>query len=320
MITPVNAPPKPARAPDVHLKNPSSRKPPRTLKGDLRALKDKASSARVKWAEGRASAESKKEKVRREAGEIRVPVKKKVSEEAEIAGEVVKPVFKATQAAKAALDPANGRTRPYVTSFMISLAASWAVGPQILTALYERIRFGTNTTSWGFLQGPGRWFRDTVGMAYETGQMVGLISAVIVGLAPMLLMNVRNMTAGHFARSSYRGRGADFVIRLLARLPYMVPVVFLVGVSYPDYVQALFGQAWTLEWWQFWVAGLFCIAYYCTMWAFDRIERLHRERLVLSEEERKATQSMGPGLFHALLMVPLASIVSGVLYAPGAAW
>ena len=45
MTAPVNAPPKPAQAPDVHLKNPETRKPPRTLKGDLKALKGKADKA-----------------------------------------------------------------------------------------------------------------------------------------------------------------------------------------------------------------------------------------------------------------------------------
>lgn len=303
MTAPVNAPPRPTHAPDVHLKNPGKRKPPRTLKGDLKALKEKASSVRVKWTEGRKSAENKKEKVRKEAGKVLAPAKQKVSEEKQIAGEVMKPVFKVAVAVKKGLDPANGKTRPYVTSFMISLVVSWVFSPQILLALYERVRFGTNTTGWGFLQGPGRWFRDTVGMAYETGQMTGFIASICVGLAPMLLTSVRNMAATHVAQSSYQGRATGVVLKWLGRMPYLVPLVYLLGVSYPEYVTAWFGHPWTLAWWQFWVAGLFCIAYYSTMWVLDRVEK-----------------GLGLGYFHVLLMVPLASIVSGVLYAPGAAW
>jgi hypothetical protein len=303
VTAPVNAPPRPNHAPDVHLKNPGKRKPPRTLKGDLKALKGKVSSVRSKWTEGRKSVENKKEKVRKEAGEILAPAKQKASEEKKIAGEVMKPVLQAAVTAKKALDPANGKTRPYVTSFMISLVVSWVLSPQILLALYERIRFGTDTTGWGFLQGPGRWFRDTVGMAYETGQMTGLIASAIIGLAPMILTSTRNAAANHIAQSPYRGKASALALKWLGRLPYAVPVIYLTGVAYPEYVTPLFGHPWTLDWWQFWVAGLFCFAYYCTMWVFDRVEK-----------------GLGLGYFHVLLMVPLASIVSGVLYAPGAAW
>ena len=82
------------------------------------------------------------------------------------------------------------------------------------------------------------------------------------------------------------------------------PIGYIVGISYPGAVTAVFGSPWTLQMWQFWVAGLFCTAYYCTMWVFDRVEK-----------------GLGLGYFHVLLMTPLASIVTGAaLYAPGAAW
>ncbi|MFE0472473.1 hypothetical protein ACFW2V_12750 [Streptomyces sp. NPDC058947] len=304
MTAPVKAPPKPTYDPDVHLKPSGARKPPRTLKGDLGKLKGKLSSARTKWADGQKSASKKKETVRKEAGEILTPVKQRVSEEREIAGEVTKPIVKAIETLKKGLDPANGKTRPYVTSFMISSVVSWAIGPQFLLAAYERIKYGTSTTGWGVLQGPGRWFRDTIGMAVETGQMVGFTAAICVGLAPMLLFSVRNMVASHVAQSSYYGKTATLAIKWLARLPWLVPVVFLIGVSYPKYVTALFGAPWVFGWWQVWLAGLFCTAYYCTMWVFDRVEK-----------------GLGLGYFHVLLMVPLASIVTGaLLYTPGAAW
>lgn len=305
MATSVGIPPKPTRDPDVHLTGESGgRKPLRTLKGDLRKLQGKVSAAAAKWGDGRKAATGKKEAVRKRADEVLKPAKDKASEEKELAGEVMAPVHKAIGAVRAGLDPANGKTRPYVTSFMISSAVSWAVGPQILVAAYERARFHTSTTSWGILHGPGRWFRDTLVTVFETGQTIGLVAAICLGLAPMFLFNLRNSTAAHIARSPYYGRLAKFGIKWLARAPYLVPAVYLTGVAYPKYVTALFGSPWVLAWWQVWVAALFCTAYYCTLWVFDRVEK-----------------GLGLGYFHVLLMTPLASIVTGVLLnTPGAAW
>lgn len=320
MATKAAIPPKPKQAPTVHIKG-QKRRPPRTLKGDIKTLKGKLSSTKDKWSEGKDKAEEKKEKVRKEAEKILAPVKEKAAEEKKLAAEVMKPVQAAAAVIKNGLEPGNGKTRPYVTSFMISSVMSWAVGPQILIALYERIRFGTSTAGWGILNGPGRWFRDTVGMAYESGRTGSLIWAAIMGLTPMIIMFTRNQVAGYLAQSTYRGRMVGFSITWLTRSAYLVPIGFFIGVSHPDQISAVFGSPWTFEMWQFWVAGLFCMAFYMTMWVFDRIERLNRERSVMSDEEREKSQSMGPGIFHALLMVPLASIVTGILlYAPGAAW
>jgi ABC-type Mn2+/Zn2+ transport system permease subunit len=204
---------------------------------------------------------------------------------------------------------------------MISSVISWAIGPQIFLAAYERIRFHTSTTSWGILNGPGRWFRDTIGMAVETDRMGSLIWAIILGLTPMVLLGLRNATAGYLAESTYRGRLSALGVRWLTRIAYLVPVLFMIGLGYPGATAALFGSSWEMHWWQFWVAGLFCSAYYCTMWVFDRIEKLNQRLAAMSDEERAEAKTMGPGFFHALLMTPLASIVSGLLlYAPGAAW
>lgn len=303
MATKAAIPPKPKRDPTVHLKG-QHRKPPRTLKGDLKTLKGKLSSAAAKWAEGSEKAEKKKEKVRKEAKEILDPIKDKAVEEKKLAAEVMKPVYKAIEMVKTNLDPANGKTRPYVTSFMISSVVSWVFSPQILIALYERIRFGTSTTDWGILNGPGRWFRDTVGMAYESGHLGGLIWAAVMGLIPMIITFTRNQAAGYLAQSTYHGRLGMLGIKWLTQSAYLIPIGFFVGVSYPDEVTAVFGSPWTFQMWQFWVAGLFCITFYCTMWVFDRIEK-----------------GLGLGYFHVLLMTPLASVITGaVLYAPGAAW
>ena len=298
-------PPKPTRDPDVHLKDGSGRrKAPRTLKGDLGKLRGKVSAAVAKVGDGRKSAEEKKGEVREQAKEVLKPVSEKVDEEKKLVGEVMKPVYRAVGAVKAGLDPANGTTRPYVTSFGISAVVSWVLSPQILVAAYERIRFHTSTTGWGILHGPGRWFRDTVGRAAETGQTFGLVAAICLGLAPMLLFSVRNGVARHLAESPYYNKAGRFAIKWLARAPYLVPAIYLTGVSYPEYITPVFGSPWRLEMWHFYVAGLFCTAYYFTMWVFDRVEK-----------------GLGLGYFHVLLMTPLASIVTGaLLYAPGAAW
>lgn len=305
MATPIKAPPKPDYAPDALPKGRHGRpKQPRTLKGDLRRIRGTVSSVATKWGENRKAGTRKQDKVREQAKEILKPAKRKVDEEKKLAGEVMKPVHAVIEAVRTGLDPESGRTRPYVTSFMISSVASWVVGPQIFLAAYERIRFHTSTTSWGFLEGPGRWFRDTVRMARETGQMSSLIWAIVIGLAPMLILNLRNMAAAHVASGNYLGRSAELGIKWLTRSAHLVPVLYLTGISYPKQTEWLFGAHWTLGWWQFWVMGLACTAWYFTMWVFDRIEK-----------------GLGLGFFHALLMVPLASIVTGfALDAPGAAW
>jgi hypothetical protein len=318
--TGIKVPPKPGKPPTVHLGT-GKRKATRTLKGGLGSLKEKASSTRTKWAEGRKASGEKQRKTREEAKKILAPVKEKVEEEKKLAGEVMKPVHSAIRTVRANLDPSNGKTRPYVTSFLLSSIVSWIVSPQILTAAYERIHFGTSTTGWGLLNGPGRWFRDTVGMAYESGQMGSLIWSAIMGLLPMIILTLRNIAAQRAAESVYQGRMSGFSIKWLNRLAYSALPVFFTGVSYPTEVTSIFGSPWTFQMWQFWVAGLFCTAYYFTTWVLDRIERLNRERMVLPEEEREKLKVMGPGIFHVLLMVPLASIVTGILlYAPGAAW
>ncbi|QPL14416.1 membrane protein [Streptomyces phage EhyElimayoE] len=296
-------PPMPTVDPDVHLRVPR-RKKPRTLKGDIKSLKGRVSSAVTKWGEGKEKAEKKQKEVRGEAKKILAPAKEKIGEEKKLAGEVMKPVYKAIETVKTNLDPANGKTRPYVTSFMISSVVSWVAGPQILIALYERIRFGSSTTDWGILNGPGRWFRDTMGMAYESGRTGSLIWAAIMGLLPMVIMFLRNMAAGHLAQSTYQGRLGMLGIKWLTRSAYLVPIGFFVGVSYPAQITWLFGSPWTFQMWQFWVAGLFCLSFYCTMWVFDRVEK-----------------GLGLGYTHVLLMTPLASVITGAaLYAPGAAW
>lgn len=320
MATSTGVPPKPKKAPTVHLKG-ASRKPPRTLKSDLRKLKEKANSARSKWVEGREAAKSKEAEVRKDAAEILEPVKERVAEEKKLAGEVVEPVLKVIGSMRGVLDPKNGRTKPYVTSFLLSSALSWVAGPQLFVAAYDRIVLLSGRTlispahdasvlaagqgsEWGIMNGPGRWFRDTLAMAGETNQMGSLIWAVIIGLLPMLILSIRNISTGYLSQATHVSRLGGFALRWLNRLPYLVPLVFLTGVAYPDQVTAMFGSPWVLELWLIWIAGLFCIAYYFTMWVFDRVEK----RLPL-------------GATHILLMMPLASIVTGfLLNAPDAAW
>lgn len=295
-------PPMPDSPPDVHLR--SKRKPARTLKGDLRNLKTKAVTAGNNWRNSRETSEKKQEEVRAEAKEILEPVQGKIAEEKKVIGEIAEPVKAIIASSRGMLDPKNGKTRPYVTSFGISAIASWALGPQFFTALYGLIRFGVVSDDWGVLKGPGRWFRDTLAMASDTGKTSSVIWAAVLGLLPLVFMFARNMTTNYLATSTYRGRAATFTVKWLTRSAWLVPIVFFTGVAYPDEVTWLFGSPWVMEMWQYWVAGLFCTAFYCTLWVFDRMEK----RLPL-------------GATHVLLMMPLASIVTGVLLnSPGAAW
>ncbi|WP_254745597.1 hypothetical protein [Streptomyces cucumeris] len=257
-------------------------------------------SAHAKWTDGRKAAEGKKKTVREEAKEVLAPVKVGVEREKDLAREVMEPVYTAISEAKTR----SKKTRPYVTSFMISSVVSWVAGPQILIALYERIWYRTSTADWGILHGPGRWFRDTLAMATETNRLPELISAIVVGLLPMVIMCVRDMVTRHIASGSYLGRLSMVSVRSLTRLAYAIPVVFFLGVSYKDGLYGLFGIHWQVEWWQIWVMGLFCSAYYCTTWALERAEK-----------------GLGLGYFHVLLMTPAAAIITGAaLHAPGAAW
>ncbi len=287
MSTGTNVPPMPTQASDVHVRG-SRRKPVRTLKGDLAALKNKLAPA------GPESAKDVPEPL----GE------RPRDEKGRFADVPSRPVRSLVDRTREALDPGNSRTRPWAVSFLFSSVISWTVGPQIPTALYERIRFGTSTTDWGLLQGVGRWFRDTVGMAWETGQAGSLIWAAALGMLPMAILTLRNISKNHMTQNGHQGRSEQFAFKWLTRAAYLAPVVFFTGVSYPDQVTWLFGSPWTAQWWQFWVAGLFCSAYYCTLWVFDRMAK----RLPL-------------GFTHVMLMVPLSTIVTGILlYTPGAAW
>lgn len=297
------APPMPVHPPDVHLRG-KKRKPTRTLKGDLHSLRNKAIAAGGSWKSGRESSKKKQEDVRVEAKEILAPVQDKITEEKGVIGELMEPVKKVVGASRGSLTRKDSKGRPYVTSFAISCAASWAIGPQIFTSLYGWARFGVFPQNWGLLQGPGRWFRDTVTMARETDRMGSLTWAAIMGLLPMVIMFTRNMAANHLGQSAYRGRLGTLGIKWLTRLAYLAPITYFVGIAYPEQVEWIFGSPWTLEWWQFWVAGLFCLTFYFTLWILDRVEK-----------------RLPPGATHIVLMIPMASIVTGFcLDAPGAAW
>lgn len=321
MVTPVQIPPPmPTETPTVHLVEARQMRQ-RTLKGDLGKLKIKALAAKSKWSLDRKVVEGRKAEVREQAEQILAPVKGKIQEERKLAAEVLRPVLWAAATVRRNLDPAKGQTRPWVTSFMFSSIACWVIGPQFLVALYDRIVLlaGRNLiapahdvsvltagrgTSWGIMFGPGRWFRDTVGMAYEADRIGALVWAAILGLLPMIILFIRNMAVNHLATASYRGKLGELGIKWLSRTAYLVPVIYLVGISYPELVTFLFGSPWTLEWWQIWVSALFCSMYYAMMWVLDRFEK----RLPL-------------GITHVVLMTPLASIVTGfALHAPGAAW
>lgn len=293
----------------------------RLLNSRLRESRKKVESALEKWAENRTEAEHRRVDTREQTQELLAPVREKIEEEKALAGKVLQPVHWGIAAVRGNLDPKNGRTRPYVTSFMISSVLCWVFGPQLLLAAYDRIVLLSGRTliapardasvlaaghgaDWGILHGPGRWFRDTARMASETGQTAGLIWAALLGLLPMIILGIRNAVAAYLGQFTYQSKVGEWVIKRLTLAAYLAPVLYLIVVGYADWTQRWLGFAWVFHWWQVWTAALFCTAYYCLMWVLDRVEK----RLPL-------------GGTHVVLMMPVASIVTGALLnAPDAAW
>lgn len=328
-LTPI--PPIPDRPPTAHLSNPA-RKPPRTLKGDLKRLREKAVEAggklaegRARWTEARARSTERKEEIRAEAETLLGPAREKVAEEKALALQVLEPLRRVLagmhQATKRNLDAERGRARPWSTVLGMSAVVSWVFGPQVFVALYDRavllagrsllspgrdasVLAAGHGADWGVLHGPGRWFRDTLVMAGETGRMANLYWAAILGVVPLIILFTRNSAAAYLNQCSYKSNLGEAVLRWLTWAAYGTIPAYLVLAGHAKYTQAWFGFAVTLEQWQIGVAALFCTATYCTMWVFDRIEA------------RKPL-----GYTHVLLMTPTAAIVTGALLnAPDAAW
>lgn len=182
------------------------------------------------------------------------------------------------------IDPRNFTSIRW--SFLWATAASWAIGPQFLVALWDRTMrtFGQNQMmsgpepmDFGLLNGPGRWFRDQVGHHWENGSMEYILVCAAFGIVPLILVAAANTWSNH--------------ARLLLGAAILGPVVYMIGVSY---------LGWTLTVGDLYLVTLFALAWYCTWWFIEKKE---------------------PSFTRFLLMIPLASVISGaLLYSPGAAF
>jgi hypothetical protein len=297
-------------------------------------FQNQIAAARTKWAEGRKASESKQQEVREEARVVIDPVKEKINESKDLAGQIVVPVLSGIQdtvdpiVQASGREKAKGKSRPLVTSFGWSMILAWAVNPiMLMEAMYDRALGSKAPRDWGLLMGPGRWFRDTIVMAWETGQKASFTWAVVIGLLPMVIGTCKNVAQSNPEGALYNSmrfldravgtvwgvirwalclvlpflRGSipqksqnESPVKWLTRLSYATPLFYLLGLSYPGATQWLFGVTWTLQWWQVGVMALTCFSYYGVMWALDRME-----------------DGKGFDMTHVIIMMPLASMISG---------
>lgn len=178
-------------------------------------------------------------------------------------------------------------------SFAWAAVAGWAVGPQTLLALYDRIALtvgsgmprssylenGGPPTAWGFLHGPGRWTRDTTAMAWETGQTSRFLICVMIGVLPVIGARVASMLDGSPTAKKW---ATVFV--------YGLPLAW---ICLPSYVSFAGYRAW----WEVYLTTLTALAW----WGW------------------RTAKTMEPGFLWFLLMIPACSFVTGAaMYSPGA--
>jgi hypothetical protein len=203
---------------------------------------------------------------------------------------------KAKEQARAAQAVLKEKTNPVRTtlgtqmsrkrwSFVWAMATSWLIGPQFLLALWDRLILIADRPELLSGDQPMNW-----GLLHGPGRWFrdALADHWEHGNTGRLLLAAVCGIAPLLLAAAHgenRKLGRLYFYGLLA-----VPVLYLIGVSY---------WSWPLAWTDIYMAMLAGTAWYCTLWA--------------KEKE--------PGLTRMLLMVPLASVVSGILaYSPGAAF
>lgn len=146
-------------------------------------------------------------------------------------------------------------------SILGSTAAAWVISPYTFVALYDRIVLhmgksmesfprgqylhdGGDPMGWGLFHGPAPWMRDTVGMAWESGQMSKVLVAAVLGILPLVLMDL--------------GTYAEKLVGGISRL-----MTWVAGGGAAIYIA--FG--WSPNWWEVHMAFLFAAAWYGARWA-----------------------------------------------------
>lgn len=174
-------------------------------------------------------------------------------------------------------------TRLTSWSMLWSFIICWSIGPQFFIALWDRVMkitghhqliSGDEPMGFGLMNGPGIWFRDTVGTHWETGTMGRLFLCAAFGIIPL----------------AFYGASREWTkYRTLFRACAIIPVcVFLLGISYAQ---------WEMTYEDLYIVTLFATAFYCFAW-FQEIKY--------------------PGMKRCLVFVPIASVLSGFMYASNA--
>lgn len=131
---------------------------------------------------------------------------------------------------------------------------SWVVSPQTFVAVADRVAMifgaskplsGEERMEWGWLQGIGPWFGDQVELHLEAGTTHRLLLLFLVGLGPLLVIQLTEKVTDERLR------------RVLTWVGYGFPVFFICSVSY---IPAMGFHNWNelyvsllavLAWWGF---------------------------------------------------------------------
>lgn len=186
--------------------------------------------------------------------------------------------------ARKEIDPRNLTSRRW--SFLWATAAAWLVGPRFLIAVWDRAV---------------RVFGQSQMMSGPQPMGFGLLHGPGRWFRDQVALHWENGSMGHLVLCAAFGIIHLVLIaaantwghyaRWLLGTAILGPCVYMIGVSY---------AGWVLTWTDFYLVALFSSAWYCAVRLKDTKER---------------------GFVRFVLMVPLASVVSGLLlYSPGAVW
>lgn len=194
------------------------------------------------------------------------------------------PARKKISDAREAVDPRNITSRRW--GFLWAVVASWVLGPQFFVACWDRLTafFGQHQ----MMSGPDA-------MAFDLGHGPGRWFRDVVG------RHWENGQMAHLVVCAAFGIVPLLLIacantwkkysRWFIGVAILGPAVYVTGVSY---------AGWSLTWEDIYLVTLFGSTWYCTVWVIEKKE---------------------PSFTRFLLMIPLASVVSGILlYSPGAVW
>lgn len=184
------------------------------------------------------------------------PKKDDESEEEE-GEEKEKPPSATAVVRKGAVDAFNSITpsRGNHFSFFWSFVAAWFISPQVFVALADRaaIFFGASQplsgpgepSEWGFMNGPGVWFRGILETYWGGGEQGRLILLAAVGIFPILAAQVSDKVS------------SKIFPKILIWTGYGFSIFFICGISYfpvlglHSWAELYLVTLFALSWWGF---------------------------------------------------------------------